>query len=543
MKRIQHPHIILFGFAVMLTLPLSSQEDKQLPVDQIEVIKAFDARLVEADKLPFLAKLPAPDTVVKQKEYSVSSPALTINYGTPSLRPLALHPEALPAVYDGYLRAGYGAPNALLLAGGYEFSDVETYLIRVSAEHIAANKKMYDHQRYASTDIQLEGSWYDASGMVQVDPELRYRLNERYYYGYDHADSNAVFDHYKQRFTYFDFKTEIRNPERLDGNFNYSGSLWFAHTSDLFDARENSFILDLAGEKLISGRHPLKAEIIADFTTFQNPTTYPLHNFYFNPSFTLTGETYRFQIGGKIASNDDQFYIFPNITGSIELASKRIVAFADFEGSFIKNSLRKLSIYNPWINSPPDTIRNTKWLSLSGGMEGHVSGFYYSASVTYRVNEALALFLPSQEDQRKFNVLFDDGNVVSFEATVHGQPAKGLDVGATLVKHVYDMDTEERAWHLPSLEFNLFSSFRTLEDKLTLNGSISVATGVAIRSDEGEPDRLNNLIDVSLGGEYYFMRNLAGFIKINNLLSNKYERWENYPTFGTMIMVGLTLRI
>ncbi|MBK9015757.1 MAG: hypothetical protein IPM82_17780 [Saprospiraceae bacterium] len=53
---------------------------------------------------------------------------------------------------------------------------------------------------------------------------------------------------------------------------------------------------------------------------------------------------------------------------------------------------------------------------------------------------------------------------------------------------------------------------------------------------------LNALYDVSVGGEYWFVKKFGAFLEVNNLLNNKRQRWIYYPTYGINVLGGITAR-
>jgi outer membrane receptor protein involved in Fe transport len=75
-----------------------------------------------------------------------------------------------------------------------------------------------------------------------------------------------------------------------------------------------------------------------------------------------------------------------------------------------------------------------------------------------------------------------------------------------------------------------------------VKASLFVQNGVNYINNKGEAARLNPLLDLSLGGEVFFTKNIGVFLDVNNLLNQKRERWENYPTFGLNILGGVSAR-
>jgi len=128
-----------------------------------------------------------------------------------------------------------------------------------------------------------------------------------------------------------------------------------------------------------------------------------------------------------------------------------------------------------------------------------------------------------------FDVVYDTVNIFNIQGSIGATILKVVDLSGTISFNQFDLDNQERAWHLPAFEANFTGVYRLLEDKFRLKGELYVANGVP-------------LLDVSVGGEYILTENIGAFIELNNLLNNRRERWANYETFGVNILAGVTAK-
>ena len=111
----------------------------------------------------------------------------------------------------------------------------------------------------------------------------------------------------------------------------------------------------------------------------------------------------------------------------------------------------------------------------------------------------------------------------------------------------FSLDREEKPWHLPAFNVNVGARYTTTldakkETKLILRGDFFLENGVPYRDDDGNAQSLNGLFDISLGADFFFTKNIGGFVQVNNLANNKRERWHRYPTFGINAMLGIVAR-
>ena len=64
-----------------------------------DVVKNFDARLIDAEKVNVPPVLPAVDTSTKVQTYTVPNKVLTVEYQPPRMRPQSLPAQKLPPQY------------------------------------------------------------------------------------------------------------------------------------------------------------------------------------------------------------------------------------------------------------------------------------------------------------------------------------------------------------------------------------------------------------------------------------------------------------
>jgi len=53
---------------------------------------------------------------------------------------------------------------------------------------------------------------------------------------------------------------------------------------------------------------------------------------------------------------------------------------------------------------------------------------------------------------------------------------------------------------------------------------------------------LNSYIDLNVNGGYHFSTQFSTFLKLNNLLNTKYQRFANFDTQGLQISGGITYK-
>ncbi len=539
-----HKIIALFFFLMVATL-VSAQPDSDLPSEQLEVIKEFEAHLEDSEKLDVKPDLPPLNTNAQQVKYNIPDQNMDIEYLPPTIRPIAMKSEKLADIYSTYLKLGYGIPASPYGELGYNYRKDENYNFGVLLKHHSAKKKDVDFQQFMENYGKLYGSYYFGSSLG-ADAALHFKNDQVHFYGFnfDPTDStDYVREDVKQVFNTFGFETELYNREAMEGDLGFKAGTKFARITDRFDSGETNFDLYLDGTKWFSEQYALRLHLGSDFTFFSTQdSTQNLHNFYINPSFSFHKEIFRLKMGAVLAWGAGTFKPFPDIEASANILGKKLAVFAGWQGGFRKNNFQQLTDYNPFLASDP-MLKNTSYFHYFGGINGRYKMFNYKAEVGYKPSNELALFLTDNRDNKRFQVLYDTVNIINIAGTITAEPVKNLQIDVMVGQNIYSVKNEEKAWHLPSLESNISLRYTALKkENLMLRAEAYIADAVPVRNSFGETEDLNSLFDISLGAEYFVTKNIGIFVNANNLFNNKRQRWYRYPSYGINLLGGVTAR-
>jgi outer membrane receptor protein involved in Fe transport len=94
------------------------------------------------------------------------------------------------------------------------------------------------------------------------------------------------------------------------------------------------------------------------------------------------------------------------------------------------------------------------------------------------------------------------------------------------------------AWHRPTfrgdlrVEYNLFG-------KIYLQAGLVFQGGMKAQDPgTGLIQTLSTATDINFKARYFLSKQLSAFVQLNNLLSNQYPIYLNYPARGFQAMVG-----
>lgn len=543
--------LILFAFlTVGKAVAQPGGKPNNVPDQSQDVVKNFDAQLLESEKIKINPVLPPVDTATKAQSYSVPNKVLNVDYQPPRMRPIALPQQKQASPYNGYAKLGYGFPSSPYGEAAYRFGDPKLYLVGLNVKHHSASDAKIENQKFSKTNVEANGTFYAQAG-IAVDAKL-YNISDAYhYYGYNAvSDSSFTPEAVKQKFNIFGASIKAYNSARTVADFNYGLGLSFYSMGDNFSSKETDFNIRAEGTKWFNEKHPLSLIVRTEFTKYDTTDSgkkQTLNNIYLQPSFTFKGSFYSIKLGANLISHEDIFYPKPDIEANLNLAGNKLGIFAGWRGDFTKNSFRNLTKYNPFIYSR-QRVENTDMTEVYGGIKGSVSAIDYSAQAGWSNNKNLALFLSDTTDlKRRFKVLYDTVTIFNIRAAATMRSIDNLELTGTISQNIYKANNNEAAWGLPSLDVNVSAKYKIFDNPKSntmanLKAALFVQNGVNYINKNKQADRLNPLFDISIGGEIFFSKNIGAFIDVNNLLNLKRERWQNYPTFGMNVLGGISAR-
>ncbi len=544
-------HKYLLAALAFISLSQTAFAQKDLEGDNVTVVKAFDAQLLEANKINVPPTLPALDTNTQKQNYTVPPHPSNIKYDPPKLRPLGMKAAPKEDAYNGFVKLGGGVPNTIYGEGGYFFKSGEKFDGKVWLKHhqLSADKAI-ENQKFRTTEGLISSNIFLPNNLA-TQINIGYTYDRVQFYGYDHDSLEFSPARTRQDFKILDLGGRLYNSQRTDMDLNFAVTPKFYLLNDFYSNKETHFELGLSATKWFNEKHALRVNIRPDLTNFSDTVSQKLNNIYLQPSFTMHFDMLQLKIGGIFVNNRDEFSIFPDAEITLRVWGDGIQAFAGITGDLRKNTYRSLSEYNPFIQIRGSELRNTRWDNYYGGVKGSFGWLEYNGQVGYSKASDLALhqtLFTAPDSITRFRVVYDTVKIFNVQGTLKFSPVKNLTITGTLSQNVFDNETtgtaadELAVWGLPEIEGDFGAVYTMLENKATLKASLHMADKISFLNEEGQRVKSKALLDLSIGGSYYFTKNVGAFLDINNILNNKRERWYRYPTVGMNFLGGIVAR-
>jgi outer membrane receptor for ferrienterochelin and colicin len=125
---------------------------------------------------------------------------------------------------------------------------------------------------------------------------------------------------------------------------------------------------------------------------------------------------------------------------------------------------------------------------------------------------------------------------------LHGEIAyttgEQFSISAGLNINQYSLQKELRAWGLLPLEFTSNLRWQILKD-LWFKSDLWAWDGAQYLASNGQPGKSNPAFDLNAGVEFRLTKQLNLWLQMNNIFNDKYQRWNQYQSYGFNILGGI----
>jgi hypothetical protein len=104
-----------------------------------------------------------------------------------------------------------------------------------------------------------------------------------------------------------------------------------------------------------------------------------------------------------------------------------------------------------------------------------------------------------------------------------------------------DLKDNQKPWGAIPFEFTNSARWQAT-NKFLIKSYFKFFTGAPFVLKHNVDKSITKGADLSIGSEYSINKKFSAWIDINNILNNKYERWNNYQVYGINIIGGLIIK-
>jgi hypothetical protein len=531
--------ILILTFIGISSLAVAQRVDTTKKT--VVVTSAFKPTLKPAAKINFSAATPVTDSTRLNLAYNVPSQNLFFTYQPVSLKPLAVSIDTtIDWGNSNYIKLGYGNFSTPFAQAGFSFGNGEGSVINVHTKHISSKGKL-PFQQYSRSNAEAIGI-FNTAGNAEWRGNVGFDNNVQHKYGYQPETLVFTKEQLLQRFTTFKTGVGVRNKQNSEYGISYNPNLSLNLFGDSHNGREVNAYLNAPLSKSFGEDFAFNLCFTADVTNFKRGDGTKINNnlFYITPSLSVKKPQVSLTAGFTPSWDNTTFKLLPNFTGQLKLGEEGFVLQAGFIGYYDKNNYQSLAAFNPWINQP-DQLLNTRVNEAYGGIKGSLgSHFTFNTRLsTFNFNNK-PLFVNDSADGKSFNVIYEPKMRA---LRIHGEIGYTVQekfslVGAVNLTNYSGMTINERAWGLLPLELTGAMRWQVLKD-LHFKTDIFFWDGPQYRTKTGGRDKLKPAVDLNTGVEFTVMPKLNLWVQFNNVLNNRYQRWNQYEVLGFNVLGGI----
>ncbi|MEO6948241.1 MAG: hypothetical protein ABI123_01320, partial [Ginsengibacter sp.] len=169
--------------------------------------------------------------------------------------------------------------------------------------------------------------------------------------------------------------------------------------------------------------------------------------------------------------------------------------------------------------------------------------FNFSAKAAYLTYKNMPLFINDEFDGKSF-VLSNESSLKNFQihADANYVNQEKLTLTAAMDLNTYTgLKDNSLAWGLYPLKLNGSIRWNAMK-QLIIKGDLVTFSGAKALLQDKSSKNLKGGTDLSAGVEYKINSMFSAWLDANNMLNNKYEKWNNYPVYGFQVMGGVIVR-
>lgn len=578
---------VVFGVLGLQQANAQDDDEQNLGTEVVNVVKPYTPTISDAFKVKATPVLNDSVTTAKKKvTYSIFSVPVASTFTPAKGKAASVKKVKREKLYDNYATLGFGSYTSVLAEFYSNFQISRTEDFGVFLNHNSSQGNI--------DGIQADDYFYDTRlnlnyGARERDMSWRTDLDVKHqifnWYGVDSVFSPSIenptagIDHgsFDPAHTYTTFG--LNGSLNFDDGFFKGGKATVRRFGDSEGSGEiRAFVkptleFPIAGEIITT---TLTADYVGGnfeaFTTDGEETKYNILNAGLSPSLVILRDdlTVNLGVGAFVSVNsaDDEtdvdIFFYPRVTASYRVAGEFFIAYAGLEGDLHQNSYYEFAQENPFI-SPNQIIAPTdKQFDGYLGMKGKLSeNASYNLRAGYRGESNKALYrlnnfttpIAGEGNREAFNygnsfgIVYDDVNTISVFGELNFDVSQNFKMRINGEYNNYSTDVEEEAWNLPDLKASVFGDYQITEQwfagiNLFFVGERLDQRGVInpIGIFDESTITLESYFDANAHLGYRFNDRLSAFGRVNNILSNNYEKWTNYPVQGIQALVGATYK-
>jgi hypothetical protein len=563
--------ILILSLALM-AISAFAQHDEQVTVEG-----KYRPKVNKVNKLQLKPEIPQPSYAFPSTEVNPKEAKQKFALDLEKIAPTAFaaKDDKLVSPTQNFLMAGIGTRLSPLFFYKHNSMLTKTLGLNVGVKHNSSwlNIKDYAPSSYMNNAFDV-GLSYEDMGQYRLETGAFFNNDMYHYYGVNLVDiplNEAQIEAFCPRQVYNTIGAFVNLSAKGYplGVPVGPGSIKYHYTYDRFGCSDGLVEFDYSyvyyvnwfGKKQYPQR--LKVDVDLDFNHYKCNDSLINRGFgRVNPSFEMSGDFYRIQLGASVdgyaAQNDRKVAVRPDVSGSLFVLDKKLEFYAGLNGGLRMLTYSDFIAENPFVWQLQDfRVKNVK-LGFEGGVRTNIAEIVdLHLGVRYRNTDNDPLFKTDDYNIdyshavipfNKFTVVYDEIQTVSVLADMRVKLRNSLTADLGFAYNNNTPTVEEYAWYRPEMEGKLKLTY-DLNEKLAFNTTFLYQGGryaqVPEFGNQGltySTQKLKDVFDLSLGADYKVNDQITAFALLDNVANQKYKLFYDYPVTGIQFYAGVKLR-
>ena len=519
---------------------------KNLGNEDITIVKEYQPVLNDAFKISLSPQGDTSTSIPTVLNYTVEPQQMNTNFNITPIKPVKIKDEVIKKLYRGFVKGGYGNYNTPLAEVYYNSLRSKSFDAGVHFKHISSTGKIkdYGYPGFSNSQIGVSGTKFFDKNMLQAD--IDYHRDVYHFYGYKSPPELFTKNETKHLFSDVHAAFTFSNNNTDKDAIKYSAGFAVYSFVDNFNSDESGeTITGMFGKNI--GKSLIKVNLSAALTQFkQSQQNLNRNMFTIQPRYEFNKGLINLSAGTNIdiESSDDlsRYHMYPHVQAKYKIVDEALSVVAQVSGGLKQNTLRKISKENPFLDDFTSLKNTNDKLNLSLGVFAKLShDVDANATVRYSRLTNQLFFVNKNELPVKYATIYDDANLIALHVQLDYNQAEKMVIGLNIDFDSYDTDELGKPLFKPLYRIGL-NGKHIVADKIEIKPEIYFnGNSYAFDYNTTNPTfkTIKGYVDLNLGVDYLYTKNLTLFAQINNIAMSRYSYWSTYPNYRLNALAGL----
>jgi hypothetical protein len=356
-------------------------------------------------------------------------------------------------------------------------------------------------------------------------------------------------DTLEQHFNRTSLLIDVENSKKSDLTYNLKAG--YNLLTDHYKASESELYLTSKAGCVLATSSAISAAIDYFLLSREDSkiASYTRQLFKIKPAYEFEAvENLHLLIGVNVAyqsdpkSNVNSVSIYPNVVANYKI-SEEVSGFAFLTGDVDKVSLQTISKENFWLHSNQSITNTNRAFEFSGGLKGKLaSRLAFESGLSFATLKGLYFYQNDLANRAKFDLTYENGstNRTNLFADLAFNQDNVFRFNLRADYFGYSRESGATVYHRPNYKIGINSTYNMYNKILFTIDFIGLGGMKARDVEKLTTVELSPAVDLGFKADYLVSKTFSVFLKFNNLLSNNYQLYLNYPVRGFQAMGGIS---